>query len=113
MAQLPGAADATLDDLKITGYLLDPRHPIGAAKKRFFTAFGFSLASWQVFKAALLAHPIRNLVVAQYHNAWGTKYEIHCSLATPDQRNPCIVSVWIVEQGYNPRFVTAYPGPGP
>jgi hypothetical protein len=111
MIQLPGAANATLDDTKITGYLLDPTHPLGASKERFFTAFGFSLANWQVLKTALLAHPIHNLVAAQSASAWGAKYEVQCSLTTPDQRNPCIVSVWIIEPGNDPRFVTAYPGP--
>ena len=46
MSQLPRAAHATLADAKITQYLLNSAHPDGAAKARFFQAFGFSSASW-------------------------------------------------------------------
>jgi hypothetical protein len=30
---------------------------------------------------------------------FGIKYELKCVIKTPDERNPCIVTVWIVENG--------------
>lgn len=112
MSQLPGAATATVDDNKIVRYLLDPAHPIGSDKARFFRSFGFSQSSWPVLKQALLDHPKKNPVKNQVSTPYGEKYAVSCSFVTPDGRNPCVVSVWIIEPPHpNPRFVTAYAGP--
>lgn len=110
MSQLPGVAAATVDDRKITHYLLNPNHPNGGAgKATFFGNFGFSRANCVELKKALLDHPRMNSVTKQITTPFGEKYEVSCSLITPDRRNPCIVSVWIVEPpDPNPRFVTAY-----
>lgn len=41
---------------------------------------------------------------------FGVKYELKCKIKTPDERNPCIVTVWIVENGQEePKLITAYP----
>jgi hypothetical protein len=112
MSQLPRAALATLADAKITQYLLNSAHPDGAAKAIFFRSFGFSSANWSELKQALLDHPLQNPVTNQTSNPFGQKFEVSCSLMTPDGRNPCIISVWIIEPpDPNPRFITAYPNP--
>lgn len=113
MSQLPGAANASVADLKITGYLLDPSHSAeAAAKANFFTAHGFSQADWKELRKALLGHPRANAVTSTVTTRFGEKYEISCSLVTPDGRNPCIISVWIIETpDPHPRFITAYPNP--
>jgi hypothetical protein len=114
MSQLPGASAATVDDHKIIKYLLDPTHSNGGAgKAKFFGRFGFSQANWVDFKKALLDHPRTNSVTKQERTKYGgDKYVVRCSLTTPDGRNPCVVSVWIIEPpDPNPRFVTAYAGP--
>lgn len=114
MSQLPNAANATLDESKITHYLLNLSHPQGAGKARFFMARGFTQASWGQLKSALLDHPQVNQVSSQAPNLHGEMYEISCSLATPDATNPCIISVWIIQPSDPfPRFVTAYPNPSP
>ncbi len=53
MSQLPRVANATLADAKITRYLLNPAHPTGAAKARFFVLFGFSLGNWRELKSVV------------------------------------------------------------
>ena len=113
MKQLPGAESATIDDTKLTGYLLDRSHSAeAAAKARFFSSFGFSRANWVDLKAALRGHPLKNAVTSSTANRYGVKYVVSCSLTTPDGRDPCIVSVWIIEPpDPNPSFVTAYPSP--
>jgi hypothetical protein len=113
MTQLPDAANAVVDDAKITGYLLNPTHSISAAgKANFFLARGFSRQDWQELKRALLDHPQNNPVTDTTVTRFGEIYEVSCTLVTPDGRNPCVVSVWIVEPpNPNPRFVTAYPNP--
>ena len=40
---------------------------------------------------------------------FGTKYQVECQLETPDEMNPCILSVWIVEDDLPPRLITAHP----
>ena len=112
MSQLPRVANAILEDRKITQYLLKTVHPTGAAKAQFFMSFGFSPTNWAELKSALLQHPRKNPVTSQSSNPFGQKFEVSCSLVTPDGRNPCIISVWIIEPpDLNPRFITAYPNP--
>lgn len=112
MSLLPRAANATLDDRKITHYLLDPSNAQGAGKAKFFMARGFTQRNWHQLKNALLEHPQRNHVSSQTANHHGEKYEISCSLLTPDKTNPCVISVWIIQPSDPfPRFVTAYPRP--
>jgi hypothetical protein len=112
MSLLPNAANATVDDQKITHYLLDPANPKGAGKAKFFMSRGFTQANWGQLKTALLNHPQTNQVSSQTANAHGEKYKISCSLVTPDNTNPCVISVWIVQPADPfPRFVTAYPDP--
>jgi hypothetical protein len=112
MSQLPRAAYATLADAKIRRYLLNTAHPTGAAKARFFVLFGFSPANWPELKKGLLDHPLQDPVTDRRRSPFGELFEVSCALATPDARNPCIVSVWLIEPpDPNPRFITAYPSP--
>lgn len=113
MSQLPNAAGAKISDEKITRYLLDPSHsPQAAAKANFFAAHGFSRTRWRELRQALLDHSRINPMTARITTPFGEKYEVSCSLATPDGRDPCIISVWIVEPpDPDPRLVTAYPNP--
>lgn len=94
----------------MTGYLLDPDHPVGGAKAAFFQGFGFSERAWPIFEAALTEHPHRNPVESVRRDRWGIRYAVRCTVRTPDGRDPCIVSVWIVPPDQEEAvFVTAYP----
>ena len=113
MSQLPRVANATVAEAKITRYLLDPSHSDQAAgKAKFFEAYGFSQADWVTLQKALLDHPLIHEIAASATTLHGEKYEVRCSIETPDGRDPCIVTIWIVEPSDpDPRFVTAYPYP--
>jgi hypothetical protein len=109
LAQLPNVANAVLDDAKITGYLLNDGHPQNHGKAKFFMLFGFTLANWQELRKALLDHPHNNSVVNQTTFRYGEMYEIGCSIASPDRRNPCVRSFWAIEPpSTDPKFITAY-----
>ena len=83
MSLLPNAANATLDDAKITRYLLNLSHPVGGGKAKFFLSRGFTQTNWTELKTALLDHPQHNQVASQTANAHGKRYVISCSLVTP------------------------------
>jgi filamentous hemagglutinin len=98
---------------KLTDYLLRPDHPVGGSKAAFFQAFGFSLDRPDIITAAFIAHPDRNPVADTEHSRWGVKYTVRCRVRTPDGRDPCILTVWIVPTGERgARLVTAYPDDG-
>jgi hypothetical protein len=63
-APLPNATAATAADAKLRDYLLNAGHPANGGKAAFFQMFGFTRAAWTVLKAALLDHPLANLVIA-------------------------------------------------
>jgi len=108
-APLPGAHAAVVPNGKVRDYLLAPAHPGNGGKAAFFNAFGFTAQNWAALRDALQRHPSLHLVVNVTANPWGTKYEVRCSLLSPDGRNPCVRSFWIVDSANgDPQLVTAY-----
>ena len=111
-ATLPNAHAAVVPTVKVRSYLLDPTHPGNGGKAAFFSAFGFTAHNWAALRSALQAHPSMHPVVSVTAGAWGTKYEVRCSLHSPDGRNPCIRSIWVIDAANpDPRLVTAYAYP--
>ena len=107
--KLPNDGAAVVDRRKITGYLLDPLNAQNQGKARHFGQFGFVASEWQALATALTEHPITNDVIKTERSPYGMKYVVECNLTTPDGRNPCLRSVWIVDNGQSiPRLVTAY-----
>lgn len=110
---VPNALAASASYAKVYRYLLNPQHPDNNGKARFFVGFGFSSLRWDILRDALQAHPVSNLVAITISTSFGTKYEVRCQVQSPDNRNPCIKSIWIIEPNVSPdpRLVTAYPYP--
>lgn len=107
---MPNRERGTVSDAKMTGYLLSHTHETGRAKAGFFTRFGFGQDEVERFREALMGHAMEREVESTEVTGFGTKYRLRCEVATPDQRNPCIITVWIVDSGSDaPRLVTAYP----
>ena len=97
-------------DNKITNYLLSEIHETGKHKANFFKCFGFDVAEIEIFKDSLIQHSIDRDIEKTKDSDFGIKYELKCEIKTPDERNPCIVTVWIIENGQEePKLVTAYP----
>ncbi len=109
MSTLPNAATANVAEPKVRDYLLDFRHPQNGGKAAFFEAFGFDAEQWNVMRDALIGHAMINHIAQTLRSGHGTKHLVRCSIATPDGRNPCITTVWIIEGNRPPRLVTAYP----
>lgn len=109
-AFLPDAHSATVADPKVRDYLLDPTHPGNNGKAAFFLAFGFDRSVWGALRAALQEHPRINPIERVQPNPYGTRYRVRCSITTPDGRNPCITTVWVIDTpGGVPQLVTAFP----
>jgi hypothetical protein len=110
--KLPNAQTATVPEQKVTHYLLDPAHPAGGSKARFFLRFGFTAAEWQRLAEALLRHVRENEVAAMDQTAHGARYVVDGPLIAPDGSRLNIRSAWyIAVEGGAPRFVTAHPLP--
>lgn len=108
--KIPNRENAAVAIRKITEYLLSDTHPIGRGKAAFFKKFGFESSNPGAFEAAMIIHADEREIEKETNSEYGTKYELRCELNTPDNRNPCIVSIWMISDGSeNPSLVTAYP----
>jgi hypothetical protein len=105
----PRATAAHVEERKVRDYLLNDRHPGNGGKAAYFRAFGFDAATWTVLRAALVEHAIVNRIAATSRPPHGTKHAVRCSLRTPDGRNPCVTTVWILDGDRPPRLVTCCP----
>lgn len=107
--RLPNADTAIVDPAKITAYSLNALNPQNGGKARLFGQFGFSVSAWQTLADTLAEHPRVNDVRISTRSIYGVKYIVVCNFITPDGRNPCMTSAWIVHTGQvTPRLVTAY-----
>jgi hypothetical protein len=103
LALMPGADICVVNESKIRDYLLSETHPVGRGKALFFKQRGFCSDDWLRLAAALRAHPRQNPILHTELSTYGQKFTIRCKIETPDGRNPCIVTVWIVEEDEAPR----------
>jgi hypothetical protein len=107
MPKVPGAQRATVAPSKI-GYLLTFR-PVDD-KSRFFLGRGFNLAQPQLLIDALIRHVNEHDYMSSRTNKVGTtNYEVIGELDTPRGRSRKILTVWTIDPGSPPHFVTAHP----
>jgi len=108
--KIPNNTEAVVNTSKITDYLLSDTHETGRHKAAFFNSFGFEVNSLTIFEKALKTHALERDIEEISVSDYGKKYKLECVIETPDQRNPCIVTIWIIENGTDePRLITAYP----
>jgi len=107
------AADKTVDFAEIIVVrALNDAHPQNHGKANSSCCSGLMPANWQELRKAVLDHPHNNAVVSQTTFRYGEIYEIGCSIASPDGRNPCVRSFWAIEPpSTDPKFITAYAAP--
>jgi hypothetical protein len=108
--KLPHREKAIVPEAKITLYLLNPQHPKGRGKAKFFMQFGFSVAQWKQLADALFDHAQRHEVVKTEQTPFGTRYVVEGEFATPINRQPQVRVVWFIStDSEHPHLVTAYP----
>jgi hypothetical protein len=102
VAILPAGDNLQIDPRKLV-YLLT------SGKAGFFNSHGFSLLRPSELDAALREHPVRDAVEDIFLTVHGIKFTVRCSLLSPDGRDPCALTVWIIDPGRTEaRFVTGY-----
>ncbi len=105
----------TVDKAKVLNYLLNLEHPDGAGKAQFFLARGFSGEEWEEFAQSLRAHGAsQRLANILAPTQYGQTFVVECELPTPDAMNPCVLTVWSVDdttidEATDARLVTSYP----
>ena len=108
--RLPNAKRRIIPHRKVTEYLLQPLHPTGGPKARFFLGLGFNPERSEVLRNALGRIAEDGLVVETVGTPFGTKYVVTGRLETPLGQEEPVTTVWIILAGEDlPRFVTAYP----
>ncbi len=107
---LPLSESAWVPSAKLEEYLLDPDHPTGGAKARFFARLGFTRENAKDLERELLSLARRETVVEESTSLHGTKYVLDGYLEGRRGVRGMIRTVWILETGMaGPRLVTAYP----
>lgn len=108
--RLPDLDRAHIPPAKIRDYLLDPAHPVGKAKARFFNGLGFRRARWAALRSALLDHAATGQAEQLPVGEFGQKYLVRGIIQGRNGTRAALVSIWILTpQTRGPRFVTAYP----
>ena len=91
-------------------YLLDPDHPTGGAKARFFAELGYTRENPVALEQALLALARRETVERELATRHGTKYVLGGYLEGIRGERRQVRTIWILEPDTpGPRLVTAYP----
>lgn len=109
-ASLPNASAASVEERKVTAYLLNLAHRKGAPKAKFFLGRGFLPERWEELADALRHHAKNNPVVQIKTTFFGLNYVLDCHLPTPDKSGPCIRTVWEIRpDDPRPRLITAHP----
>jgi hypothetical protein len=108
--QIPCAELLVVELEKITEYLLNPSHPYGRSKAKFFSEFGFSLNDPDRLVQALRQQGQVHLVTSKRITPFGPRFTVDGELNTPVGLRPQIRTVWQWDHGMvAPRLITAYP----
>ena len=91
MSFVPNAGNVSIDPPKLTYLLVTDQ-----GKAKFFAMFGFDPTRPQELEAALRWHVSRRHYDRIHPTVHGTKYLVRCSAPSPDGRNPCILTIWII-----------------
>jgi hypothetical protein len=108
---IPNAENASIAAEKVTEYLLNPSHPVGGSKARWFIALGYDPDHPGGLADDLLDLVRRTDSFTTEESPFGVKYNVSGRMVTPSGRRVNVMTVWIFERGDSaPRLVTAYPG---
>jgi uncharacterized protein DUF6883 len=104
---LPNAANVVIEPQKLYYLFTDP------GKSNFFTTMmGFHWSRRHELDAALRQHVLINEITEAIITTHGAKFNVRCTMPSPNGRNLCTFSCWIFDLGkVEARLVTAYASP--
>ena len=106
--KLPNCEVALVEEIKLTGYLLDEENSKG--KSVFFTRMGFDKPNFRLLREALERLACSGEVIGTELAKFGIKYRVAGPMDNPLNRRMIVLSMWIFDPGSSvPRLVTAYP----
>ena len=80
---------------KVQEYLLNPNHPVGGAKARFFLGIGYSRQHYEQLAADLILHGHTCAVTEEKQSPYGVKFVVDGPLLAPNGREYPIRTVWM------------------
>ncbi len=96
---------------KLTEYLLNPDHPQGRAKAKFFLSKGFSRENPKALEPSLKRHVREAKPCKIQRGAEGEGFKVSYigPLRTPKETVERFISVWYVDEEGTATLITAYP----
>lgn len=108
---IPNAESAVIPPEKLSDYLLNPAHPIGGLKARWFMSLGYHPDNCDQLETDLLKIVRISSDYVDEQTPFGVKYTVLGQLESPNGSLANVRTVWISETNRpQPRLVTAYPG---
>ncbi len=80
---------------KVRDYLLNPNHPVGGAKARFFLGIGYSRLHYEHLLTDLIGHGHSGLVTETKDSLYGVKFVVDGPLMAPNGRAYPLRTVWM------------------
>ena len=80
---------------KVREYLLNPDHPVGGAKARFFLGIGYSRQHYERLAADLIQHGHTCPVSEEKQSPYGDKFVVDGPLLAPNGREYPVRTVWM------------------
>ncbi len=110
--------EAELPESKFVRYLLDPNHPNGSSKAKFFReTLGINADDWRYLAAqlhdGLKAATLVELGVKTWQEGLGVTFNAVIPVVGRNGRTVAVDTNWIMEPGQQPRLSTAVPAKKP
>ena len=105
----PSSEHAYVPDEKTRDYLLNLVHPDGGSKAIWFNSLGYSQERFKELSRDLLRIAQNCQSFDTESTAFGVKYKAMGLVGCDGHRPGFVLTVWMVEDGDAPRFITAYP----
>jgi len=107
---IPNAHQATIPPDKLSGYLLNPLHPVGGPKASWFLMLGYQTEVPELLATDLLEIVVSSDDFDSLPDSFGVKYVVRGVLRTPSGRLVPLQSTCMIEKKSDvPRLVSAYP----
>jgi hypothetical protein len=110
MEYFKNGKNLVIEEKKVKKYLLNPAHPDGGGKAKYFENLGYTHSNWKQFVAALGDHAVKAEITQILSTEYGMKFILEGVIETLEGSQVLIRSVWVVnKQEKFPILVIAYP----